>query len=293
VTLHSARWLAAPLCLLLLAFSTTVAYRNYRAARNLVAKDPPSPLLKDPGAAGVRTPELVAIASGGVLVKGWYVPSENGALIIVCHGTNSDRTSMLDEIRLLSSAGFGVMAFDWPGLGESGGAVHWGAEAEDALTNVTSWVDRRSGPGVMRLGGLGFSIGGYMLTRVAARDLRFQAIVVESAPTDFSDYVDVHYGKWGILSKWPARLAMRDTGLLSGPSAQSVIAGLSPRPLLLIAQSEDPETPLSMTRELERAAGSPKQLWVIDGHRHGSYGQAAGEEYGRRLVTFFRDSLLR
>ena len=33
---------------------------------------------------------------------------------------------MLATVRLLSDAGIGALAFDWPGHGTSGGSIQWG-----------------------------------------------------------------------------------------------------------------------------------------------------------------------
>ena len=35
--------------------------------------------------------------------------------------------------------GFGVLVFDWPGHGESGGSVHYGAPERDALYAGDAW----------------------------------------------------------------------------------------------------------------------------------------------------------
>src|SRR5205807_1153715 len=109
-----------------------------------IEADPPSSLLKRPEAAGIANIQAVSFVSrSGLLVAGWYVPSTNRAAIIVAHGTNSDRASMLDEIRLLSAGGFGVLAFDWPGLGESEGRILWGSEARDALSSAIDWISAK------------------------------------------------------------------------------------------------------------------------------------------------------
>jgi uncharacterized protein len=274
--------------------AAVIAERSYRGARSELEADPPSPLLQDPRSAGVADLRPVSFVSAdGLHIAGWYVPSKNRAAIIVTHGTNSDRSTMMSEIRLLAEAGFGVLAFDWPGLGESEGTILWGAAARNALGAAIGWVAARKDVDRDRIGGLGFSMGGFVLAQVAASDRRLRAIVLESAPSSFESFLDVHFSKWLFLSKWPARWAWRESDLLSADrSPERLIGAISPRPLLIIGQSNDPEIPASMQRALYAAAREPKTLWLMEGDEHGGFAQIAGPEYGRRLRAFFADNLL-
>lgn len=136
-------------------------------------------------------------------------------------------------------------------------------------------------------------MGGFMLTQVAAHDRRLRAITLDSAPSDFDSFISLHYSRWGPLSAWPARWALRGSDLFAADrSAVRLIGEISPRPILIIAQSDDFEIPMAMTRKLFESAREPKTLWVISGSRHGHYRDAAGAEYGRRLQAFFTDNLL-
>jgi dipeptidyl aminopeptidase/acylaminoacyl peptidase len=277
-----------------LGLASLTAERSYRAARSQLGADPPSPLLKHPESVGLAGLQAISfISRDGLHIAGWYVPSKNRAAVIITHGTNSDRATMLPEIRLLAEAGFGVLAFDWPGLGESEGTILWGAAARGALTAAIDWVAARADADPDRIGGLGFSIGGFVMTQVAASDRRLRAMTLESAPSSFDAYVEIHFAKWGFLSEWSARRALRGSDLLSiDASPIRLIADVSPRPLLIIGESDDPEIPASMTRALYAAAREPKSLWLIRGSQHGGYAQAAGAEYGRRLRSFFAQNLL-
>jgi dipeptidyl aminopeptidase/acylaminoacyl peptidase len=233
------------------------------------------------------------VTRDGLRIAAWYVPSKNRAAVIIAHGTNSDRASMLTEIRLLAEGGFGVLAFDWPGLGESEGIIRWDSAARNALSSAIDWTAARSDADPDRIGGLGFSMGGFVLTQVAARDPRLHAIALESAPSDFDTFIRLHYTKWGPLSAWPARWALRESDLFAEDrTAVRLIGRISPRPLLIIGQADDFEIPMEMTQKLYDAAREPKSLWIINGSQHGHYAQAAGTEYPRRLQAFFAASLL-
>jgi uncharacterized protein len=274
--------------------AATIAERNYRGARSELEADPPSPLLQNPQSAGVANLQPVSFVSAdGLHIAGWYVPSKNRAAVIVAHGTNSDRSTMLPEIHLLADAGFGVLAFDWPGLGQSEGPILWGSAARNALGAAIAWVAARDDVDRDRIGGMGFSMGGALMAQVAPADPRLRAIVLESAPSGFDTFIDVHFSTWLFLSEWPARWAWRRSDLLSaGSSPVRLVGGISPRPLLIIGQTEDPVIPASMERALYAAAGEPKALWLIKGDDHGGFAQIAGPEYARRVQAFFAAGLL-
>lgn len=271
-----------------------VVTRNYRSSRDLIEPAEVSPLLRQPERTGVADLKNISFASqDGARLAGWYVPSKNRAAIIVTHGTNADRSTMLPELRFLADAGFGVLAFDWPGLGESEGRILWGDGARRALICAIDWLASKGDVDADRIGGLGFSIGGFVMTQVAAVDPRLRAIVLEGTVTGFDAYMNLHHGRWGVLSQWPARWAIRRTGLLDPAWAPGrVIGAIAPRPVLLISGSQDTEIPATMVRELYSSAHQPKTLWVVPGAEHGNYALAAPVDYPRRVIDFFNRTLV-
>jgi dipeptidyl aminopeptidase/acylaminoacyl peptidase len=269
-----------------------IASRNYRGAHSLLEADPPSPLLNFPERTGIDGLKSVSFASHDKLkLSAWYKPPTHGAVVIVTHGTNSDRSTMLPELRLLCAAGYGVLAFDWPGLGYSEGVIRWDGQARDALRGAIDWLSALPEVDPRRIGGVGFSIGGFVMAQVAAQDHRLRAVVLEAAPPDFDDYVRLHYTRWGILSEWPARRALRDSGLWGTSTPLNVIDQISPRPVLFLAGSMDGEVSAAMVTKLYNAARDPKTLWVVDGAQHGGYADVAAIEYSHRLVRFFEQGL--
>jgi uncharacterized protein len=270
-----------------------MAYRHYADVRADFEPTQPALLSQHPEQTGIKGLQAVSFRTGeGLRLSGWYVPSQNHAAIVVTHGTNADRSSMLSEVRILAEAGFGVLAFDWPGSGSSEGTIQWNHIDREALTAAVDWLSSRPETDPARVGGLGFSMGGYMLAAVAARDRRLRAVVLQATPTDYRQLTLWQNKKWGALSEYPALVALRNSGM---PTTEmrpiEVTRNIAPRAVFIIQGDLDQTVPVDMARELYQAAGDPKTLWIIAGAYHGKYESYAGAEYRSRLVGFFADNL--
>lgn len=266
---------------------------HYRAVLHDFDPAPAGAILAHPDQTGIHGLTAIAFESrSGDRIAGWYVPSRNRAAVIVTHGTNTDRSSMLDEIRILSRAGFGLLAFDWPGDGESEGEVRWGSGERNALSAAIDWLEQQPDIDRDKLGAFGFSMGGYFTIQVAATDPRLQAVVIAAAPTSFLAYTRASHRQHGWLSSFPAELAIRRVGMANEvqPPIDRIHA-IAPRPILLLGGSEDRSIPPAMMRRLFDRAGEPKELWIVDGAQHGHYFRVS-PAYRQRLSDFFYRHLL-
>ena len=117
--------------------------------------------------------------SDGLRLRGWYVPSLNGAAVIVFPGRRPDPVR---HARMLARHGYGVLLFDRRGEGESegdGNLLGWGGD-KDLLAAIAFL---RTRPDVRSIGGLGLSVGGEMLLQTAAETPALRAVVSEGAGT--------------------------------------------------------------------------------------------------------------
>jgi uncharacterized protein len=219
----------------------------------------------------------------------WYVPPRNGgAAVILTHGSGSDRSSTLAEVRILAAAGLGVLSFDWPGHGTSGGESHWGRDERRALSDAVSWLAVQPGVDREQIGIVGFSIGGYIVAQVAATDTRMRRIALVAAPTDADVQTMNEYKRYGRLAGWLVVKANEWSGIEPDTlKARELVAKISPRPLLIITGGLDRAVPTEMSDTLFLRAGEPKTFIRLPRSAHGDYAVADSAAYATALIGFF------
>jgi uncharacterized protein len=231
----------------------------------------------------IRTPK-------GIVLRGWLLDSANGAAVMLVHGSGNDRTQLLPEAHILSGAGYGVLMFDLPGNGESGGQKHRGNE-EDFLRLAVEMLASEPGIHSGGIGAYGFSSGAAFLAEAAAHDARLRGVVLAACYTDGDESLHYDFGRWGPLSGLPALWAARWAGVVTLHPLASVPA-IGPRAVFFIAGDADSTVPPDSSERLYWVASEPRELWIVRGAVHGGYARVAGAEYARRLVAFFDRALL-
>lgn len=235
--------------------------------------------------------DVAFISRDGTPLRGWLIPSRTGAMVVLCDGAAADRSSMLDDARALRQAGIGVLLFDWPGQGESGGHDRFGLPAQHALEGAVDFVLTRHDVDPHRVGALGFSLGGYTLVPVAAQDRRIRAVLLAGVPADIIEQTRREYAASGWLAQRGALLALSNEGVRAGTRRPlDDVAAIAPRPIVVVAGHRDATVPASLSERLYAAAHGPKQLWIIEHAAHGGY-ERADPRYGQRMAAFFASAL--
>jgi pimeloyl-ACP methyl ester carboxylesterase len=272
-------------------FALPVEVRYFVKALSLF-RPPRKPVTEaDRQAAHARLPRVEEVsfrASDGLTLRGFYVPSRNGATLVMGHGLTENRMRFLPVAEMLARHGYGSLLFDWRAHGESDGEVStWSDHEQRDFAAAVDFASNR--PDVLegRIAGLGFSIGASTVALEAARDSRVRAVIVEALYTSFGDEMRSKMGGRGALSLWPAHAAARFSGIdFDHIRPIDHVSAIAPRPLLFIGGSRDGDTPPPVVRRVFDAAAEPKELWLAEGADHGEYWAVAPVEYERIVVSF-------
>ncbi|HMI86996.1 MAG TPA: alpha/beta fold hydrolase [Polyangiaceae bacterium] len=279
----------------LIAVSTVPLMIAAAAVRNELRADfrPDRSVPQRPAILADEQLEDVAFDARGTAVRGWFIGSSNGAAVLLLHGSDADRSQLAPEAHLLARHGYGVLLFDWPGHGESGGAVTWDENERAALRAALDFTSRARGVDAERIGVFAFSMGTMIAIQVAARDERVAALAVEGAFADANEELRHEFRHWGALSEWPALWTAHWLGMKYNElRPRDVIAAIAPRPVFVIAGTADEIVPPAQSRALFDAAHEPKSWWLVSGATHRRFRDAAGPVYEEKLVGFFDDKLL-
>jgi pimeloyl-ACP methyl ester carboxylesterase len=261
--------------------------RAYRMERHcfIAARRAPAKSVSEFGIPGLKAVEFRSRA--GDRIAGVYGSPKNGNTVVLTHGSGGERSDVAGETAVLAAAGFGVLAFDWPGHGESDGVIEWGAPERAALAGALDFLEKQPGSFPKSFGALGFSMGGYIVCQVAATDTRIAAVVLSATPHDPIEHTRWEYRRLGPLTQWPALLALRVSGFApNGLTPERLVGRIAPRPLLIVRGDKDESVPLWMSERLAQAAREPKRLLVVPNAGHGGFLEA-DPGYARELVGFF------
>ena len=225
----------------LIAMPVAIAYVGSHAARTEV---PPAQL-------GTAYEDVKLETSDGLELEGWYVPSQNGAAVIVFPGRSGTRK----QARMLADNGYGVLLYDRRGEGASEGDPNgWGWDFDKDIKAGIDFLQQREDVEPGRIGGLGLSVGGEMLLQTAAEDTDLAAVVSEGAGArTVAEEVERRRGAGeGVDLPDLPRARCRERGLLE-PGAAAAPEGADP-------EDRAPAGPADPRRQPRRRDPQPRLL---------------------------------
>jgi len=244
---------------------------------------------------GASYEEVEFQTSDGLTLRGWYIPSKNGAAVAVLHGSSGARIRPLLQIRMLQANGYGVLAYDTRGHGTSDGttnALGWGAEndASAALAYLESRDDVEPG----RVGLLGLSMGAEIALEMASKDHSAAAIVADGAGVRSAREIPDVGGIWDVGLMWPITGAMTvGTSIMTGEMPPSPMSGKVDEietPVFYIA-SANVFDELELNRLWFEKTTATAELWEADASHTGGL-KTHPQEYERRVIAWFDAHLL-
>jgi len=194
----------------------------------------------------------------GLILAGTLFGDGETAVILAHQGTpGTDQTSWHTFGELLGERGFAALAFDFRGIGQSGGALNYSALDEDVAAALQFLRDR----GYENIVCVGASMGGTACIRVALND-------------EFA----------GIATLGSTMLAGGGNGLRISQDEIALLA----LPKMFITAEEDSFSVVDHTKRMYELSSEPKALHLLPGEEHGTnlFNTDAGDELTTILLDF-------
>lgn len=226
----------------LLALPVAAAFVYYVLAPLVIAAFvthvPPTVLGgRTPADQGLSYRNVTLTTSDGVRLSSWYVPSRNGAAVVVLHGSSSTRLNVLDHVGVFGRSGYGVLALDARGHGASGGtAMDLGWHEDTDIRAAVSFLSRQPDVEPGRIGVFGISMGATGALAAAAADDRIGAVISEGAAIASFDDALTLGSVWTLPFYWNVFAAADLMSDAEPPiGLEDAMGKIGSRPVLLIA----------------------------------------------------------
>jgi uncharacterized protein len=255
--------------------------------------------LLTPADAGVPFEELTLKSAEGIHLSCWLIKASGTArgTVIYLHGVSECKIIGLPIAVMLHQQGYNVFLLDSRRHGYSGGTycTYGFYEKHDACT-VIDYLLSRKDLTVGKIGLFGRSMGAAIAIQAAAMDTRVSAIVAEGGfatlRSIFDDYqkrmikLPWHYLR-NIVIKRSEHLAHFKASAVSPLHAVKDVHV----PIFIIHGTADHLIKSHYSEMVYGNTGEPKELWLIPGATHNDLAEVGGEEYRRRILRFFDESL--
>lgn len=259
----------------------------------------PYTITETPADYGLPYEEVSVTTSDGYTLAGWYIPSQNGAVIITQHGWRGGRMNMLYDAEMLYRHGYGVLISSFRSGDANGGElITFGKKEIVDMDTRHQYLLTRTDIDLNKIGILGESMGGMISIMHTAQNPNIRALALHCS---FSS-VDAMAAK-GVklvigLPPFPfANLIVWWGEQIAGFKSPEIDAArwirqISPRPVFIMMGSQDDHIPIESGQWLHDAANEPKEYCFVPEAGHHGIPEVEPEEYERRVTEFFDENLL-
>jgi dienelactone hydrolase len=200
---------------------------------------------------------------GVALAATWYEPAARPApAVILVHMLQKSRRDWDQLATRMAGEGIGVLALDLRGHGESqGGAQEYAAMVQDVRA-ARRFLASRGDVTPSKIGLAGASIGATLVALAAADDPAVVSVALLSPTAEYRGLrIDAAIRKYGA------------------------------RPLLMVASDDDGYAARTV-KELQKSGGGIREIIILNRAGNGTAMLAGDPDLGRRLVDWFRRTLL-
>lgn len=252
---------------------------------------------RTPAAANLTFDEVTFETDDGVTLSAWYIPSRNGAAVVLVHGAGSTRSGVLEHAVVLAENGYGALLFDSRGHGRSDGrAMDMGWYGDSDIAAAVTFLEHQPDVVDGQIAAVGLSMGAEEAIGAAAVDQRITAVVAEGATgrtaADKAWLSEVH-GWRGQVQEGVDRLLYGTMDLLTSShppiTLREAVADAAPRPILLIAAGNVPDE-ADAGRYIREGAPGSVELWVVAGTTHTAALDTHARQWEARVLRFLADA---
>jgi fermentation-respiration switch protein FrsA (DUF1100 family) len=258
-----------------------------------------TPIVESPSDYSLPYEDVSVTTADGLKLAGWFIPSQNSAVIITQHGYRGGRNNMLYDAELLYRHGYGVLLSTFRAHDVNEGELVTFGKME--IQDLEAWYQyllTRTDFDQNRIGILGESMGGMVTIQYAAQNPKIRAVVVHSSFTSIDAAAGMAVEHFTGLPAFPfAPLIVWWGEQIAGFDSSEIdatkwIGQISPRPVFIMMGGKDDHIPIESGQWLYDAAKEPKELWFVPDATHHGIPEVAPEEYERRVTEFFDMYLL-
>lgn len=256
------------------------------------------PAEASPSDVGIVYENITLMTTDGVELAGWYVPSQNKAAVIAVHTLQGNRTNTIYHLQALANHGYGVLAFDLRGHGESSDerfAAGWNSD-QDVLAAL-AFLKAQDEIDPERIGALGLSVGANVIIYAGADHDDIKALWADGTGAGrLEDLLGPLPPEFRPLWFMSAVYWMYDrmlevlSGVRARPPIKEEVRRIAPRPIQFVSAGQGWEQ--FQARKYQANAGEGALLWELPQDTHVGGITAHPEEYVQRLNAFFDEALL-
>jgi uncharacterized protein len=281
-------WVAIPVVIVVM----TIIW-GWGASR-LILTPPRYDLNTTPSELNMSYEEVTFSSTDGIKTIGFFIPGKKAkATVIVLHGYGTNKSDILSFAEMLHHHGYNVLVFDFRAHGLTKGKCTLGYNETRDLAGAVNYLETRKDIDQNKIGVLGCSMGANVAIIGAANDWRIKAVVADSGFASFEKTITKFAKLFYNLPKYPfVPPAIWFAELRAGffakkADATKYIGMISPRPVFIIGGANDVRIPPVNQDDLFKAAGEPKQLWIVPEADHLEARSLWPREYEDKVVTFF------
>jgi len=251
---------------------------------------------------GMNFEEVSTITEDGLTLYGWFIPGNNGATIMIQHGSPGGRQDGLYEAQFFNQAGYNVLLGSFRAHDECDGElISFGHYEQIDLRSWHIYMIERNDVDHNRIGLFGESMGGGTSILYAAGDRGVAAVATGSAFALTQEVVekfiefetDIPPTLIPLLAKFIVFWAERAVDFKAEAlNTESVITDISPVPILIIHGGLDDKIGPEVGRQLFAAAAEPKELVWIEEAGHVNFEDFQPDLYKESMLRFFDKYLL-